>query len=186
VTRAFSGMEDALVSFTTTGKADFKGLVQSIIADMARIAIKQQITAPLASLLSGGGSSSGAGGSNFGTLLSWASALFGGGSSGGMGINNTGTNLPTAGGRALGGPVSAGSLYRINERGPEVLRQAGRNYLLPSAPGTVTPTSDGGSGRALNVTMHFNVDQPASRATQAQVMTSAARGLQRVLAKGNA
>lgn len=57
VANALRGMEDALVSFTMTGKADFKGLVNSIIADLARIQIKKA----LGSLTEGLGSGSGIG-----------------------------------------------------------------------------------------------------------------------------
>ncbi|AWG34022.1 phage tail tape measure protein [Alcaligenes aquatilis] len=48
-TSMFKGMEDALASFVTTGKLDFKSLADSIIQDMIRIAIQQSITGPLAS-----------------------------------------------------------------------------------------------------------------------------------------
>ena len=44
---AFQGLEDQLVSFVTTGKANFADLANSIIADIARIAIRQAIIAPL-------------------------------------------------------------------------------------------------------------------------------------------
>jgi lambda family phage tail tape measure protein len=44
VTSAFSGMEDALVTFATTGKLSFTDLANSIIKDLARIAAKQLIT----------------------------------------------------------------------------------------------------------------------------------------------
>jgi len=47
VVRAFKGMEDALVNFVKTGKIDFKSLADSIISDMARIAIQQSIIKPL-------------------------------------------------------------------------------------------------------------------------------------------
>ncbi|MBF0602933.1 MAG: phage tail tape measure protein [Nitrospirae bacterium] len=65
---AFRGMEDALTSFVATGKADWKSLVDSILADLARIAVRESITGPLAKALgmSMGGSSSGAAGSGFG------------------------------------------------------------------------------------------------------------------------
>ena len=51
-TSAFSGMEDALVSFVTTGKASFADFTKSILADMARIAARQAITGLAANLFS--------------------------------------------------------------------------------------------------------------------------------------
>ena len=53
VVNAFKGMEDALVEFVTTGKLDFQSLTDSIIADIARIAIQQNITKPLATAVGG-------------------------------------------------------------------------------------------------------------------------------------
>lgn len=50
---AFKGMEDALVDFVMTGKADFKSLANSIISDMMRIAIQQSIMGPIANMFSG-------------------------------------------------------------------------------------------------------------------------------------
>ena len=47
VIKGIKGMEDALVNFVMTGKMSFKGLANSIIKDMARIAIQETITAPL-------------------------------------------------------------------------------------------------------------------------------------------
>ena len=42
---AFASMEDALVSFVTTGKLDFHALTQSILADITRILIRQALVA---------------------------------------------------------------------------------------------------------------------------------------------
>ena len=53
VIKGVKGMEDALVDFVTTGKMNFKNLANSIIKDMARIAIQQSITKPLAGFLGG-------------------------------------------------------------------------------------------------------------------------------------
>lgn len=53
VTSMFKGMEDALVSFVTTGKLDFKSMADSIIADMVRMQIQSNITKPLAGALGG-------------------------------------------------------------------------------------------------------------------------------------
>jgi len=44
---AFKGLEDQLVNFVTTGKLNFADLANSIIQDIARIAIQQAIIAPL-------------------------------------------------------------------------------------------------------------------------------------------
>ncbi len=49
----FKGLEDALTRFVTTGKASFGDLANSIIADLARIAIRRNITGPLADALGG-------------------------------------------------------------------------------------------------------------------------------------
>ena len=53
VVKGIKGMEDALVTFVTTGKLNFRNLANSIIADMARIAIQQSITRPLGNFLGG-------------------------------------------------------------------------------------------------------------------------------------
>ena len=50
---AFKGAEDALVQFVTTGKISFASLVQSILADIARLAIRQGMTGPLSGWLGG-------------------------------------------------------------------------------------------------------------------------------------
>lgn len=47
ITKAFKGMEDALVNFVMTGKLDFKSLANSIIADLTRIAIRTAIMKPI-------------------------------------------------------------------------------------------------------------------------------------------
>ena len=50
---AFRAMEDDLVNFVKNGKLEFKSLANSIVEDLARIAIRQQITGPLANAFSG-------------------------------------------------------------------------------------------------------------------------------------
>jgi len=46
-TKAFKGMEDALVNFVMTGKLNFADLTRSILADITRIIIRQTIITPL-------------------------------------------------------------------------------------------------------------------------------------------
>jgi hypothetical protein len=50
---AFSGAESAFRSFVETGKLDFKGLVRSILADLAVLSFKRSVLGPIASALSG-------------------------------------------------------------------------------------------------------------------------------------
>ena len=72
-------------------------------------------------------------------LRSAASQLLAEGISQGIG-SVFGTNVP---GRAFGGFVSAGSLYRVNERSPE--------YLVPAASGRVMPALERQSGNNITV-----------------------------------
>ena len=53
VSQVFGGMEDALANFVTTGKLSFTDFANSVISDLARIAIRASITGPLSSLLGG-------------------------------------------------------------------------------------------------------------------------------------
>ncbi|URI08778.1 tape measure protein [Aquincola tertiaricarbonis] len=57
------------------------------------------------------------------------------------------------GGRQYGGPVSAGSLYRVNETGrPEMFTASnGNQFLLPTANGSVTAADKVGGGVQVNV-----------------------------------
>jgi len=58
-TNMLNGMTDALVKFVTTGKLSFKSMIDSMIADIARLVIQQQISAPIASWIGAGISSLG-------------------------------------------------------------------------------------------------------------------------------
>jgi lambda family phage tail tape measure protein len=162
VTNAFKGMEDALVDFVTTGKLDFKSLVNSILADIARIVIKQSITGPLANLLSGALGSAGGGASSGGSDVLGAFIA-------GLG-----------GGRAIGGPVSAGGIYPVNEKGrPELLTVAGKQYLMTGSQGGQVSPNTGGGGGGINYSPTFVLNEPASRKTQDQLAKVAGSGLQR-------
>ncbi len=52
ISGTFSSLEDQLVQFVTKGKFEFKQFADAVIADLARIAVRQSITAPLAAGLS--------------------------------------------------------------------------------------------------------------------------------------
>ena len=99
VVKAFKGMEDALVTFVTTGKMAFADFARSIMADMARIAIRQAIIKPLLSA--------------FTSFITPAKPA---------------TPTPTPG-KALGGPVVGGASYLVGEQGPEVFTPTGNGNI---------------------------------------------------------
>lgn len=76
--RAFDGMADALATFTMTGKLDFNSLANSIVADITRIVIKQQLMMAFGAATNNGTSGTGMFGWLMGSMSSGAS------SSGGM------------------------------------------------------------------------------------------------------
>ncbi len=141
--KAFQGMEDALVKFAQTGKLDFKSLADSIIADLIRIQVRQQMVSAM------GGSN---GDGLFGMLMNGVTSLIGGGSTAAAApsaysltsasnYSGGGLGLQLSGGRANGGSVSAGKTYEVNEKGVPELLNVGNKQLLMMAgqSGTVTP-----------------------------------------------
>ncbi|MDU3076708.1 MAG: phage tail tape measure protein, partial [Mixta calida] len=54
-TNAFTGMEDSLVSFVTTGKASFSDFANSVLSDIARIAARQALVGLGTSIFSAAG-----------------------------------------------------------------------------------------------------------------------------------
>lgn len=94
VTSAFDGMADALTDLVTKGKADFKGLAQSIVADITKMIIKQLIFKAISSGALGGG--------------------------GGAAVTAAGSATNTTG-RAEGGSVTAGVPVFVGERGRKEL-----------------------------------------------------------------
>ncbi len=114
---AFKGAEDAFVDFVTTGEADFGGLVDSILQDLLRLAVRQAILGPLFSFLSGPAGAAGglAGGA--------------GGAAGGF-----------AGGFQTGGTVNPGQDFLVGERGPELLSAGSRGATVTPIQQQAPPT----------------------------------------------
>jgi len=110
LTRAVEGwghrFSDVVTDAIMTGKASVRDFANSVIREFIRMQVQKSLTGPLfgniASRLGGPG-----GGSPFSGLLDWVS-----------------------GQRAGGGPVKAGSLYEVNERGPELLTMGNEQFLL--------------------------------------------------------
>lgn len=141
LTNAFKSSEDALVQFATTGKLSFKGLAQSIIADLARIQAKNLIS----SLTGGSGLSSlfGLFGGSAASAATTSTATFGTAGS----LNGLYSGL----GFANGGRPPVGLASLVGERGPEL--------FIPSQPGTIIPNEALGGNVQVNVTVNATTGQ---------------------------
>ena len=149
MTNSFKGMEDALVSFATTGKLDFKSLANSIIANMVRMQVQASITGPLSKSMKTGLDS---GGGLFSGLVSGIKDLFGGGSV-------LAPVMPMLGmpGYANGGDPPVGRPYMVGERGPEL--------RIDRTPGTIVPAGAfGGNSTNLTTTVNISIDSRTDRA----------------------
>ena len=156
---ALRGTTDAIVNFVKTGKLSFKELADSIVEQLIRIQIQQ-------------------------AAVSIFSKYFGGGDAGG-GITSTGVST-SPGGRASGGPVAPGSMYEVNEKGPELLSQGGKDFLMMGGSGGfIRPLSgaqrfndEGGGGSATvgGVVQHITVGGGADEATIQRINNAAKQG----------
>lgn len=161
VTNAMQGLEDALVKATTTGKFEFKELVDSILEDVARLLIRTQITGPLAQGLSGainsifggqGGGSSGGGGGFFSGIGDFFGGLFAHG-----GAFRNGQQIKAF---ARGGVVNGPTLFPM-AKGMGLMGEAEPEAVLPltrTRAGKLGVESVGGSGNFFTV----NVDARGS------------------------
>lgn len=98
-----------------------------------------------------------------------------------------------AGGRQYGGPVEAGSLYRINEGGrPEMFTAAnGSQYMLPTKSGQVTAAHKvGGGGPSFTYApvIHVNGDVSAQtiQAMRAEIAADRTRWMRQMSLRGSA
>ncbi|WP_257998313.1 phage tail tape measure protein [Xanthomonas arboricola] len=168
------GLEDAFVKFATTGKVSFSELVDSILADIARIAAKQAVTGALGGLfgqLSGGASAGAASGTmgNFGSNINqfvrgWDTGGYTGpgGKFEPAGIVHKGegvlSQLDIA---AIGGPRGFLSLLSAIRRG--------RGYAAGGLVGSTAMASPGRRGNVSVEIQNFS-GQPATQERQTQRM----------------
>lgn len=81
-------------------------------------------------------------------------------------IISTISGISYGGGRQYGGPVSAGSLYKVNETGkPEMFTGSnGSQYMLPNKAGSVTPADQVGAG-GMTVLVQVSNNHPTAAVT---------------------
>lgn len=132
------GLVDAIVNAKSLGQV-FSGVAKQIVADLLRIAIQQAVIRPLAESLFGGGG----GGGGFGGIFSAIGSL-----------------LNLAPGRASGGPVSAGRLYRVNEAagagGVELFQPAQNGNIVPLGQ---TRAAMGGGQQSISGTITISLTE---------------------------
>lgn len=122
--------------------------------EMLQRMVAEALAADLARKIFGSSVKGGQGDGWLGAAMNWAGSFFGG--------------------RAAGGAVTAGGMYRVNENGPEMLEMNGQSYLMMGDRG-----GNVRQGTGTNVVNNFSVSGPVDRRTEAQIGRAATRGVQR-------
>lgn len=166
-TNAFKSMEDALVQFVKTGKLDFASLADSIISDLIRIQVQENITKPLAGMMKGGG-----GIDVTGTFLD--SLIFGsGGFFANGGIMSPAGALPLN--KYAGGGIATSPQLAVFGEGS--MNEA----FVPLPDGRSIPVQmRGGGGGGVSISMPVSID---ARGASADVVPLIQASMQQVLAQ---
>lgn len=146
--QAFTGimgaLENTFVTFAKTGKFEFKGLVDSIIADIARIVVRQQITAPIANAVNGAIGATGIGG-----LSGFLGNLFGGANRG----VSSGLDLLDLPSFAVGTDYVPRDMIAQIHKGERIV-----------------PASQNTGGGEVSIVQNINIDSRSDEATIRQAM----------------
>lgn len=175
LTSAFRRAEDAVASFVTGGRFDFKALADSILADITRIAVRSAILGPLANALGG----LGGGGGIFANLFSGAGKMLAGvfhagGMVGAPAPQRLVPALAFAGAPRLHGGGMAG--LRADEV-PAILQ---RGEMVLSRAQLAAMGSGGARSAPVNVVMNISTpDANSFRYAQGQIAADAARAMER-------
>ena len=172
VGNAFKGMEDAIVSFVTTGKASFKDFARSILADMARIYARQLMLKIFSSIAT----------ASMGTLTEWNTD---------MPIDAAPIPFKNAKGNAFakngivpfaqGGVVSQPTIFPYAKGGIGLMGEAGPEAIMPLKRGSdgrlgVEAKYRGGGGTTVNYTgptLNFNGDEYVPRSAVGEIIATA-------------
>lgn len=132
------GITDAITGAKSLGEA-FSDIADQIIADLIRIAIQQAIIKPLAELI-GGGFGGGGGGGFGGGIGSFFASLFGG--------------------RASGGHVVGGNMYRVTDG--EGFIPAGSGKIVPLGRMRTAAEAQGSVDAGPSISMPITVSAPGA------------------------
>ena len=153
---AFTKMEDAIVNFAQTGKLEFGKFVQSVLADILKIAIRASITAPLMRMM------------GIPVTLSANGNAFGA-----NGI------VPYR----KGGVVDSPTMFKYGGSKLGIMGEAGPEAIMPLKRGKSgklgVEMRGGGGGRATTVnytgpTLNFNGDEYVPKSAVGSIINSAA------------
>ena len=165
-TSLYDGMTDAVVEWAAGSDQKFGDVAASFAKMIAKMALQASVSSVWTSIFGaavtvGGGAAAGATTSSGFTY----------------GLGSASAGLTYGGGRAVGGQVSGGSFYQVNEKGPELLSQGGKSYLMMGSDGgSITPLTSGasaasaagGTARAVEVTVIVNSDGSVETKTNEQ------------------
>ena len=128
-TNAFTGMEDSLVSFVTTGKASFSDFANSVLSDIARIAARQALVGLGTSIFSaaGGMFAGGAAASASGS----SSNAFSGGAYNNLSLNAKGGVYDSPSLSAYSGGIYDSPKFFAFAKGAGVFGEAGPEAIMP-------------------------------------------------------
>lgn len=155
---AFTGMEDSLVTFVTSGKLSFKSFADSVVSDLARIAARMAISGLTSTAISGV-SSLFSGGATAATTSSAAS------SAGALGLSTSFNSYDSGGFTGVGGKYDpAGIVHKgefvftqeaTNRIGKDNLARLMKGYSSGGYVGAPTPSvsvsSSQGSGGGISL-----------------------------------
>lgn len=155
-TNAFGSIEDALASFVTTGKLNFKSLTVSILSDLAKMATRIAASQILSSIV---GSFAGSYGGGGGTMTGFSEGSFVAQAKGGAWSG--GTQFFAKGGAFTNSVVNRPTAFGTG-RGLGVMGEAGPEAILPltrTANGQLGVQAMGGGGGTqvvapVSVTVH--------------------------------
>jgi hypothetical protein len=158
LSRAFSSAESSFRSFVETGKLDFKGLVRSILADLAVLAFRRAVLGPVANALSGAFG----GGGSVAAAVSHAGGM--------VGLSGHTRSVPAAV-FAAAPHMHAGGWAGLRPDEVPTILQRGERVLSRSEVAR-------GAGGSIPVAVHLNVDARGAQFGVAEQLASVLRNAQ--------
>jgi hypothetical protein len=158
LTQAFSGAENAFRSFVETGKLDFRGMVRSILADLAVLSFRRAVLGPIANALSG---------------------IFGGGGTVAAAVSHAGGMVGLSGHTRAVPAAAFASAPRMHAGGWAGLRPDEVPTILQRGERVLSRGEVArGMGTSIPVAVHLNVDARGAQMGVAEQLATVLRNAQ--------